>query len=280
MGRSQVLYNRNKGRNRNRTGRGGNAQPNGDERRNGTGQTNRSKGNQTNSDWKSSRGAVQPHPLPKGTIGRTPKDYEKEYEVLFAGRDTYLSSRRDKHQEEQDDLASANPIVGGGSICIPSLAATFESLSIERRLRIPLHVAATAFPDKYRGLEEYPRGEEKEDGDQAAPKQIETKTHAEEKEAAAESTTDTSSPVETNQETSSDDLESNLEDWLDDACGVDDDELEPPNSKKAGASRDGSKLFEKPSASEKSTVDDMLAKTAKNDFGDDNLDDWLDSVIE
>jgi hypothetical protein len=173
MGRSQVLYNQTKGRNRNQAGRGGSQ----DNDTSGTGRTNdnRTKNSSNSSDRKPHN--LPRQPLPRGSIDNShQKDYEHEYELLFAGRDTYLSSQSssssknksknnfDDYDEEKNVENSTSFFVGGtGSICILSMAATLESMPVARRLRIPLRVAATAFPSRFRT--EQAREEENEEQD-------------------------------------------------------------------------------------------------------------------
>ncbi len=253
MGRSQVLYNRTKGRNKNRSGRGGNRtnqESNSTNRRKDSGHINKP------------REQIQP----SSSINRpTPNDYEHEYEVLFAGRTTYLSSKN----RGDDNDGTENLFLGrstNGSICIPSMAATLESMEISKRLRIPMRVAAKAFPERFRMAQE----EEKEN----------------EIESPQEVTADDSN-VETNK-TISDGSSSDLENWLDDACGVVDDydEKTSLSTKNKEESMDVSNSKESNSTPKDNTIGimntaavDPLAQ-AEEDFGDENLDDWLDSVIE
>ena len=247
MGRSQVLYNRTKGRNKNRPGRGGN-------------RTSEESANASNN--RKYSGHTPREQVHQASSANQPKDYEHEYEVLFAGRTTFLSSSKTEDNDDEDNLllgCSTN-----GSICIPSMAATLESMEISKRLRIPMRVAAKAFPEHFRMAEE---------------EKAENTTEKEE--------TVVNSPLET-ENTASDGSAEDLENWLDDACGIVDDNQEQVSSKieKNDKSKDVPK-DNKPTASPKDSSGGInniaggnsLAQ-AEEDFGDDNLDDWLDSVIE
>ena len=299
MGRSQVLYNRTKGRNRNQTGRGGNQ--NNDTSRTGRSNDHRTKyssNNESNSN-SNSKHNLPSQPLPRGAIVDShQKDYEHEYELLFAGRDTYLGSQNssngtnknnfdDDYNEEKNDAGSPSSLfVGGstGSICIRSMAATLESMSVDQRLRIPLRVAATAVPSRFR-TKQAPKEEsekpflgsaaknEKEEGANELASSFPIATAV----AAADD-----SPLETNENASS-----NLEDWLDDACGIDENTRDPGGIKGAMKTTTVtemptlvvSNLSAQKHGDSNNTADNLLAKT-EEEYDDDNLDDWLDSVIE
>eukprot|EP00531_Pseudo-nitzschia_arenysensis_P008062 CAMPEP_0116153924 /NCGR_PEP_ID=MMETSP0329-20121206/21504_1 /TAXON_ID=697910 /ORGANISM="Pseudo-nitzschia arenysensis, Strain B593" /LENGTH=237 /DNA_ID=CAMNT_0003650865 /DNA_START=59 /DNA_END=773 /DNA_ORIENTATION=- len=237
MGRSQVLYNRTKGRNKNRPGRGGNRtneESSSVNRRKDSGYINKP------------REQFQP----SSSINRqTPKDYEHEYEVLFAGRTTYLSSSKTRGDDNDDN---ENFLLGGstnGSICIPSMAATLESMEISKRLRIPMRVAAKAFPERFRMAQE-------EEREMESPRE----------------TTVGDSNIETNK-TASNGSSSDLEDWLDDACGIVDEDKEETLQRNKYNPKDDT------IGTMNAVAGNALAQ-AEEDCGDDNLDDWLDSVIE
>ena len=256
MGRSQVLYNRTKGRNRNRAGRGGNQE------------STKSKSSNTNHRKQGLSNQIPRQYHPNESLDRIAStDYEHEYEVLFAGRSTYLSSRGGSKSEEED-------LVGGGksnygSICIPSMAATLESMDIAKRLRIPIHVAARAFPDKVRIEEEEKQEQQQEDN------------------AAATVSNESSASSEQKIESSPDPDSSNLEDWLDDVCGIDDDsnaENDTGRATKAASNTEKNanatnQTTDKNSTSNKETSEKLTAN-AEEENGEDNLDDWLDSMIE
>ena len=257
MGRSQVLYNRTKGRNRNRAGRGGNQE------------STASKSSNTNH---RKQGITKPIPRqhqPNESLDRNaPTDYEHEYEVLFAGRSTYLSSSGGSKSEEEDLVGGGNS--NYGSICIPSMAATLESMDITKRLRIPMHVAARAFPDKVR-IEE----EEKQE-------------HQQKDNAVATASNDSSASSEQKIKSSPDPESSNLEDWLDDVCGIEDDSNAKYDTGRratkpaSNADKDVSatnQTTNNNSANSEETPEKSTAK-AEEENGEDNLDDWLDSMIE
>ena len=293
MGRSQVLYNRTKGRNRNQAGRGGNQ--NNDT--SGTGRTNdhRTK-NISNSNSNHKPHNLPRQSLPRGAISNShQKDYEHEYELLFAGRDTYLSNQNssnsknnfdDDYDEEKNDASNPSSLfVGGstGSICILSMAATLESMSVDQRLRIPLRVAATAFPSRFR-TEQAPKEEHEKPflGTQAKNEKKEGPTELVSSFPIAAAVAAADSRLETNENASS-----NLEDWLDDACGIDESTRDPGGIKGAikttTATEVPTSVVSNPSSQKhgdsNNTADNLLAK-AEEEYDDDNLDDWLDSVIE
>lgn len=249
MGRSQVLYNRTKGRNR--AGRGGR----GDET--GSAKPGRvAYKNQSNDPWKQEQRYQR---TVDSSYGRnTEKDYEHEYEVLLAGRDTYLSKR--KEDEEKDDI----PLGASASVCIASMAATLESISVSSRLRMPLHVAASAFPSRY----------------QSSP---------EKKHVAAERP---SPGFNSNNNSPSNELE----DWLDDACGVGEDAHAQEKDENVTRNKGAYPTGTNPSDATPTTSDEpepntnnndgmrteaVQATEGANDDGDDEgLDNWLDSIIE
>lgn len=254
MGRSQVLYNRTKGRNRNRAGRGGNHD------------STASKSSSTNHRRQGLATQIPRQFHPSESLDRhSPKDYEQEYEVLFAGRSTYLSSSGGNKSDEEDLALGDNS--NYGSICIPSMAATLESMDITKRLRIPMHVASRAFPEKMRIAEEEKHQEQKD----AAPQAV--------------ASLNTASP-EDNVRSSSDPESANLEDWLDDVCGMDNGsnakkDTEPTKavvSNVADENLNATKQTEN-SASNNATPEESITNTVE-DNGEDNLDDWLDSMIE
>ena len=259
MGRSQVLYNRTKGRNRNRAGRGGNHD------------STASKGSNTNYRKQGLANEITQQFQPSESLDRhAPKDYEHEYEVLFAGRSTYLSNSGGSKSEEEDLTLGGNS--NYGSICIPSMATTLESMDITKRLRIPMHVAARAFPEKIRIAEEEKHQEEEEEEDTAP-------------QAVASLNTSSSEPKI---KSSSDPESAKLEDWLDDVCGMEDDsnsERETGATKAAVSNVADEKLSATKqteninSASSNLAPEESMANT-EDDNGEDNLDDWLDSMIE
>ena len=72
------------------------------------------------------------------------KNYEHDYEVLLAGRHTSYLPTIINSREETEERASCF-FSDGGTICIPSLEATWATLPLAARLRIPPHVAALTF---------------------------------------------------------------------------------------------------------------------------------------
>ena len=281
MGRSQVLYNRTKGRNTNRGGRGGRGRN--DE--GGTDNGGRGRIDRSNHDgWKQKQHqskATSRIYSNNNNNNSNEKDYENEYELLLAGRNTFLSSknRAFSTKEKEQDHGS----FGTTSICIPSMAATLSTLSISRRLRMPLHVVASAFPSRFPEEQEQ---KEKED----------EREHGREREAQTSSSTDVSTIEEV-----MDDRLLNLESWLDDECG----DTQQPRSARirsspvavAGsdlpsqtrdarinkASEDDSLLANSNSNEDmkNGNEEEVIVEETKEDGGDDDeLDDWLDSVIE
>jgi len=247
MGRSQVLYNRTKGRNKNRSGRGGN-------------RTSEESANASNN--RKYSGHTPREQVHQTSAANQPKDYEHEYEVLFAGRTTFLTSKKTEDNDDEDTL-----LLGGsanGSICIPSMAATLESMEISKRLRIPMRVAAKAFPEQFR-MEEEERAEITNEKEEMV----------------------VNSPLET-ENTVSDGSAEDLENWLDDACGITDDNEEQvsPKIDKTENSKDEPN-DNKPSVSPKDNsggINNIAGgnslSQAEEELVDDNLEDWLDSVIE
>jgi len=277
MGRSQVLYNRTKGRNRSRAGRGG-------------GEIGTDDGNQKDRSNSNSRNRNLPPPQSqRGLIddyqnNRKPqKNYEEEYEILFAGRDTHLSSvsiRKDDDNENEESYLGGNT----GSICLLSMAATLRGMDVAKRLRIPLRVAARAFPSSA-GTENDPAVEdEKEDLQPHSNHQEGYKGKSQEEDGEAGDTEGIPAgaaliPFEIQDDDNDDDDDNNDDDddddaWLDDECGMNDDATKP-------ATKGGITVA---SVVSNPATNDALAKAKRelgggDDDGEDDLDDWLDSVI-
>ena len=154
------------------------------------------------------------------------------------------------------------------------MAATLESMDIAKRLRIPMRVAAKAFPQIVVRIAE----EEEEKKKEKAI--IENSSNNTGNNSNNETTT--------KQPSSSDDPAAlNLQGWLDDACGmVDDSKMPLPEN--PGETKDASTDIpnaEQPPASSKQSGngnDDGQSSNATSveKDGDDNLDNWLDSMIE
>ncbi|VEU44448.1 unnamed protein product [Pseudo-nitzschia multistriata] len=279
MGRSQVLYNRTKGRGRNRAGRGGRGR--GDEGgtsnggRDGTDKRHRNH-------WKQQHYA---HPISSGNVSNSKnsggdsnpkgKDYENEYELLLAGRDTFLRSKDHQNSsafEEEEEIYQCAAL--GASICIPSMAATLNSMSVSHRLRMPLHVVASAFPSRFKADQVRDEGQ----------KEGEEEVHADSENG------DASVGKAVVVEDDADDSSANLEDWLDDACG-NTQEPQPQTSiphrtvspKASDGSIHNSDNGDDVSPSAANLGNEKTAEAAVDnkieDGGDGDLDDWLDSVI-
>ena len=279
MGRSQVLYNRTKGRNRNRSGRGGNRVDDAaatTPRNHGDAENRRNYPRGDQKQQRHHRYQQQPRPAPRGPIESEPKNYENEYELLFAGRDTYLgsSSSSSKNIPGVDNEEEKSLFVGGAaSVCLPSMAAALEGLSVSQRLRVPLHAAATAFPSRFR--KETPRDEEKEASNNS-PSPATT--------AAADGASSVAAGAKSKDEDSSDALEN----CLDDACRTGDDaERSREMGGAAGGIRDpggktvgGNNNLSPAKAGQEPTSQIMEDADNFGGGGDDgDLDDWLDSVI-
>jgi len=302
MGRSQVLYNRTKGRHRSQGGRGDNTGRGGRGRneQGGTGsggRRSRSDANQRD-DWKQKTHGnrhshhhhhhhhQQQHQHQQQSYGSRGRDYEHEYELLLAGRDTTLGSTKHRHRSDlEDDVDNHSPLGGTASICLPSMAATLETLSISRRLRMPLHVAASAFPSRF------PRPEESKEEEPPPSSGVDDTVDAAAAAAAA--------AVDDDDDDDKDDVCADLEDWLDDACGEPEQPGEPhiaeasavaTTSEPSGfqtrndetandAPEPNSKIVEEGNDDGDGDGDDDNDNEDDNE-DDDNLDDWLDSVIE
>ncbi|KAG7364067.1 hypothetical protein IV203_037269 [Nitzschia inconspicua] len=144
MGRSQVLYNRTKGRYKNRGGGGRGGRGGGDE----IGRASQGKRRNLSS-------GTATHELDEANqsheeVDDFPGDQEVVDEAMVLLADASMSAQRsyiyDRTQREKEDEVAAafNILEAGGSINVPSMAATFNTLSMSQRLRMPQHVIALA----------------------------------------------------------------------------------------------------------------------------------------
>ncbi|KAL3925529.1 MAG: hypothetical protein SGILL_000347 [Bacillariaceae sp.] len=175
MGRSQVLYNRTKGRYKNNRGAGAGAGRGG--------QRNEGSGDNSNSHGKNRHPRERYHRESDGDFHDSAVDHSGQQQrqeqqqrrqrksqvdesmILLAdasmsGQRSYYYDRAKKEKEEKDATAFSI-LKTGGSINVPSMAATFQTMKRFERLHIPEHVVALAFqkPSDHDAVDDRNRGE-------------------------------------------------------------------------------------------------------------------------
>jgi hypothetical protein len=164
MGRSQVLYNRTKGRYKSRgaAGRGGRGGGEGahtnsqgtsfasHKNRNSKSNYQRDTPNARNEDEDDDSSTV----LSKRQHDREQlDDIANESMVLLDDASMMTAQRsyfygRGKNEKKSEETAAFSILEAGGSINVPSMAATFSTLGISKRLKLPKHLVALAFGSK------------------------------------------------------------------------------------------------------------------------------------